>query len=167
MSARNVQACRAVWFLGKAPAIVVNSLSSNALDEANPDHACPPVIPWGSKRSLSSTRRAKPDADDGASLFACRRWRDESGLVLRQAWGALQIAAPSCPILIMASGFDEEVPSTIGRKLAMQFAADFVGLPESSHVGPLLGRQAAAIAARAANWLDDSMSMSNEIWPDP
>ena len=147
--------------------ILVNSLPPEGLDTPNSERIHPAVIPWGSHRSIASTRKAMPDADDAACLFAWRRWRAESGRVVRQARSGVEIAAPSCPILIMASDLDKEIPENISRNLAMQFGADLIRLPESSHVGPLLGRHAAPIAARAANWLDDSMSMSNEICAEP
>ncbi len=143
--------------------ILVNPLPPEGLDTPNSDRGHPAIIPWGSHRSIASTRKAMPDADDAACLFAWQRWRDESGGALAQARNGIEIIAPTCPILVMASDLDEEVRATISRKLAARYGADFLCLPESSHVGPLLGRRAASIAARAANWLDDSMSMTNEI----
>ena len=116
------------------------------------------IIPWGRERSLASTRRAMPDADDAARLFAWRRWRDESGLVLGQASQGLAIEPPTCPFLVMSSDGDENVPEAVGRELATRYQADYLCLPNSSHVGPLLGRQAAHIAERAADWLIDSIS---------
>ena len=47
---------------------------SRALHEPSPA-----IVPWARERSLASTRRAMPDADDAACLYALRRWRDESG----------------------------------------------------------------------------------------
>ncbi|MEP6881943.1 MAG: alpha/beta hydrolase family protein, partial [Dokdonella sp.] len=135
--------------------ILVNSLPPAGLDNPSSDRIHPAIIPWGSHRSIASTRKAMPDADDAACLFAWRRWRDESGRVVREARIGVEIAAPTCPLLIMASDLDKEIPASVSRNLAMHFGADFICLPESSHVGPLLGRHAAPVAARAANWLDD------------
>lgn len=120
--------------------------------------AHPAIIPWGRERSLASTRKAMPDADDAACLFAWRRWRDESALALAQASQGLAIEPPICPCLVMASDGDENVPEAVSRELATRYRADYQCLPNSSHVGPLLGRQAAHIAERAADWLIDWIS---------
>jgi dienelactone hydrolase len=113
----------------------------------------PPVVPWASERSLASTQRAMPDADDAARLHALRRWRDESGIVLNEARDGIAIEPPRCPLLIFASEADAEVPAAVSRALGARYAADVRTLAGASHVGPLLGRGAAAVAAEAAQWI--------------
>lgn len=113
------------------------------------DH--PDVVRWGSRRSLASTRRAMPDADDAARLYALRRWRDESGAVLREARGAA-VARPQCPTLVLASEHDAEVPAQGSRALAEFCGAEFRLLQGASHVGPLLGRVAPSAAQLALDW---------------
>jgi pimeloyl-ACP methyl ester carboxylesterase len=115
--------------------------------------AKPAVVPWARERSLASTRRAMPDADDAARLFALRRWRDESGAVLNEAREGIAVETPRCPVLIMASELDADVPLAAARSLAVRLAADFRTLAGASHVGPLLGRSAPESAAQAADWL--------------
>lgn len=137
--------------------LLVNPLPPDGPIGKDRAEAYPPIIPWGRERSLAGTRRAMPDADDAARLFAWRRWRDESGLVLEQARLGVAIKPPTCPILIMASDGDADVPESLSRELAACYRADYRCLPNSSHVGPLLGRQAAGIAERAADWLTDSV----------
>ena len=113
----------------------------------------PAIVPWARTRSLASTQRAMPDADDAARLFALRRWRDESGSVLNEARDGIAVEAPRCPTLFLASEDDADLPPAAVRALAVQFSADFRSLPGASHVGPLLGRTAAAVAAETSDWL--------------
>jgi pimeloyl-ACP methyl ester carboxylesterase len=117
--------------------------------------ASPPgdVVPWGREASLAGTRRALPDADDLAALHAFRRWRDESGLALRQACAGVHCADAAAPVLVMASTDDTDVPPERSAALAGALHASLLHLP-GSHVGPLLGRQAAGAAAQAVEWLN-------------
>ncbi|WP_386070712.1 alpha/beta fold hydrolase [Tahibacter sp. UC22_41] len=109
------------------------------------------IVAWGSRRRFASTQRALPDADAAAQHYAFRRWRDESAAVLREAVEGLDVAPPRCPVLVIAAELDEAVPIEASRVLAQSLDATFWPL-RASHVGPLLGRSAAAIAARALAW---------------
>ena len=111
------------------------------------------VVDWGRDARLASTRRALPDSDEATALFAMRRWRDESGAVLRAAQRGIEVVAPGCPVLCIASGGDEDVPAELTVALADAWNASLLRLPLASHVGPLLGRDAAAVAAQTAVWL--------------
>lgn len=111
------------------------------------------IVPWGREASLAGTRRALPDADDLAALSAFRRWRDESGLVMRQARAGVDCADAPSPALVMASADDADVPAERSAALALSLGASLLRLP-GSHVGPLLGRQAAAAAGQAVEWLN-------------
>ncbi len=113
----------------------------------------PDVVRWGSRRSLASTQRAMPDADDAARLYALRRWRDESGAVLREASAGVPITWPQCPVLVLASECDADVPPETSRALAAQCNAEFRLLPGASHVGPLLGTTAHAAARMTLDWI--------------
>lgn len=113
----------------------------------------PDVVPWRRDARLASSRRALPDADDATALFAFRHWRDESGAVLRAARAGIAIARPACAVLCVASARDEDVPPRLTRALAHAWDADCLELPGASHVGPLLGRAAPAVAAQVAQWL--------------
>ena len=115
----------------------------------------PDVVGWARERSLAGTRRALPDADDATCLFAFRRWRDESGAVLRAAALGIQVEIARCPVLVLASESDDDVPPAASRHLAARLGADFRLLRGASHVGPLLGRSAAAAAESVARWCDD------------
>jgi pimeloyl-ACP methyl ester carboxylesterase len=111
------------------------------------------VVPWGTRRSLDSTCRALPDADDPTRLYAFRRWRDESGAVLTRATAGLEVAPPDCPVLVLASSADTDVPVEASRALARELGASYLEYAGASHVGPLLGRDAAAIANQVTAWL--------------
>ena len=133
--------------------VLVNPLPPAGVLSRPLHEAWPDVVPWASERSLASTRRSMPDADDAACLYALRRWRDESGRALNEARDGIAVELPRCPVLLMASELDAEVPAAAARSLAVRLAADFQSVPRASHVGPLLGRAAADVAARAADWL--------------
>lgn len=109
------------------------------------------IIPWGSRRRFASTQRALFDADEAARLYAFRRWRDESAAVVREAAAGIEVVAPRCPVLVIACDGDEAVPTAATLALARRLAAEFWRC-DSSHVGPLLGRGAAAVAARVLAW---------------
>jgi pimeloyl-ACP methyl ester carboxylesterase len=120
-----------------------------------PAHSAPspPVIQWRSARSLRSTQQALPDADDAARLYAFRRWRDESGAVVDEARAGLVVDPPDCPVLVVASERDTDVPVESSRALAAMLGADFECIAGASHVGPLLGESAARTAAWVVEWL--------------
>ncbi len=120
--------------------------------------AYPAVIPWGIEASLAGTRRAMPDADDAACLYAFRRWRDESGAVMNAARSGVPVERPACPVLVMASTDDEDVPAAASADLAEAYAASLIRVAGASHVGPLLGRGAARCATQAIAWLHPTMA---------
>jgi pimeloyl-ACP methyl ester carboxylesterase len=113
----------------------------------------PPVIAWGSTASLASTRRALPDADDATCEWAWRRWRNESGAVVDAARGGVMVERPACPVLVMASELDVDVPLEVSAALASGWSADLIRVPGASHVGPLLGRGAVRCAGLVHGWL--------------
>jgi len=121
---------------------------------ASPAAASPAVIRWRSGASLRGTQRAMPDAEDAACAFAFRRWRDESGAALDEARAGLAVDPPDCPVLVIASEHDRDVPPDASRALAATLGADFECIRGASHVGPLLGYSAARTAARVVDWLD-------------
>jgi pimeloyl-ACP methyl ester carboxylesterase len=130
--------------------VLVNPLPPRGLDFPR---VYPPLVPWGRCRSLEGTRRALPDADDATCLYAFRRWRDESGAVMTQAVAGVAVARPACPVLVLASSADTDVPAASSRALARELGADYLEYEGASHVGPLLGRSAAAIANQVTAWL--------------
>lgn len=131
--------------------VLINPLPPAGISPILTSRDYPDLVPWGSERSLASTQRALPDADAAARLYALRRWRDESGAVLREA--CVPLVMPSCPMLVLASEYDNDVPAQTSRALAEACGAQIELLHGASHVGPLLGRDAHAAALRALQWL--------------
>jgi len=135
--------------------VLVNPLPPAPLQMSIEKPAYPSIVAWGKMRSLAGTRRALPDADDAACLYAFQRWRDESGRVLNEALRGVDVTLPKCPILLLASELDDDVPLATSIALATSLNADLIHLPRSSHVGPLLGVAAADCAERVLAWLRD------------
>jgi pimeloyl-ACP methyl ester carboxylesterase len=109
---------------------------------------------WGARASLHGTRRAIADAGAGDAWFAFRRWRDESGAVLDAARAGVECVVPACPVLVVASGLDREVPVEASAAVAAWCGGEAMTLAEADHVGPLLGRNAARIATDVLTWLN-------------
>lgn len=112
------------------------------------------VVPWQRNARLASTRDALCDGDEAAAIFAFRRWRDESGSVLREAHAGIEIRKPACPALLIASVRDGDIPPDMICALAREWQVDRLETLASSHLGPLLGREASDIARQAVAWLN-------------
>lgn len=140
-----------------AALVLVNPLPPAGVEPRPAGQSWPDIVRWGSMRSFASTRRAMPDADDAARWFAFRRWRDESGAVLREAY-ATQVRAPGCPLLVLASEADDDVPAQTSRAIADAYGAEFRLLRGANHLTPLLGRTASGIAFDVAQWCSENFS---------
>lgn len=139
---------------GGADALVlVNPLPPSPWHVQLPRREWPDVVPWQRDARLTGTRRALPDADEATSLFAFRNWRDESGLAMRAAYDGIAVDRPGCPVLCMVSMVDDDVPPALTAALATEWGASLLRAPAVSHVGPLLGRNAAQCARQALAWL--------------
>jgi len=134
--------------------VLVNPLPPAPWHADMPARDWPEVVHWRRDARLTGTRRAMPEADDATALFAFRHWRDESGAVLCEAQRGVAVARPACPVLCVVSDHDEDVPPAITRAMAEAWGADVLQTLSASHVGPLLGRGAADIAAQAVEWLN-------------
>lgn len=134
--------------------ILVNPLPPSPWHAGMPVRDWPDVVPWRRDARLSGTRRALPEADEATALFAFRHWRDESGAVLREARCGIAVPRPACPMLCVVSAHDGDVPPAITRAMAETWGADVLQTVSGSHVGPLLGREAAGIAMQAVEWLN-------------
>jgi len=146
LAAANDIACAALVLVNPLPPLP--EAASLPLREASPER-----IPWGRDASLAGTRRALPEAEDAACHYAFRRWRDESGAVLNTARAGIELTAPRCPLLVIASERDEDVPPTLSTAFAQRVGASWLRVA-GSHVGPLLGAQAADCAGMAVHWLN-------------
>ncbi len=114
----------------------------------------PLTIPWQTNASLARTRRALFDGDEMTCLYAFRHWRNESGNVMNEAMQGVEVVRPECPLLVMASEQDTDVPFTVSRDFAENMNATFIQLPDTSHVGPLLGKTAARCALQTVAFLN-------------
>jgi hypothetical protein len=133
--------------------VLVNPLPPALWVQHLPARHWPDVVPWRQQARLEGTRRALADADPATALYAFRRWRDESGAVLRQAQAGVPLPSPAVRTLFVASAHDEDVPSPITRAMAAATGAQLLETGSPTHVGPLLGRGAAEVAAGVAHWL--------------
>ncbi|MEI2456187.1 alpha/beta hydrolase [Lysobacter firmicutimachus] len=133
--------------------VLVNPLLPAPWATRLPTRDWPPRVAWHSQARLASTRRAIAEADDAAALYAFRRWRDESGAVLRAAHAGIAAPAPACPVLCLSSRTDRDVPPALVAEFAAAVGAQHRTLATAGHVDPLLGRGAAAIATEVADWL--------------
>lgn len=133
--------------------VLVNPLPPLPWASQLPAREWPDVVPWRRDARLASARRSMPDGDAATALFAFRHWRDESGAVLRAAQAGIAVKRPPCPVLCIVSEQDDDVPPALTVALAADWHGNLLRAPSPSHVGPLLGRGAAAAAAQAAAWL--------------
>lgn len=133
--------------------VLVNPLPPALWADRLPARQWPDVVPWRQQARLAGTRRALPDADPATALYAFRRWRDESGALLRQVQAGVLLPSPSVRTLFVVSAHDEDVPPHITRAMAAATGAQVLETGSPSHVGPLLGRNAGDIATRVAHWL--------------
>ena len=62
-------------------------------------------------------------------------------------------------VLVIASDGDDDVPPAASAALAANWEATFWRVP-GSHVGPLLGRQAPALAASVLPWLNAAVGVA-------
>lgn len=114
----------------------------------------PPIVPWSTRSTVEESLRSLPDFDaELAALCAGNQWRDESGRVLNEAYNGIDVALPSCPVLVVVGAADADIPSSSGRVLAHWLRGDFVEYSGVSHLGALLGDRAALVAAMSATWM--------------
>lgn len=132
--------------------VLVNPLPPAPWADGVPSRDWSDLVPWQRNARLASTRRALPDSDDATALFAFRRWRDESGRVLREAHAGIAVSAPASRTLCIVSADDEDIPATVLIRMSEAWKVETWWVP-GSHVGPLLGRDAADVGARVATWL--------------
>ena len=133
--------------------VLVNPLPPAPWHAQLPGREWPDVVPWQRDARLTGTQRALPDADEATALFAFRHWRDESGRAMREAHAGVEVARPACPVLCIASMVDDDVPPALTAALATEWRASLLRATAVSHVGPLLGRNAAECAGQALAWL--------------
>jgi pimeloyl-ACP methyl ester carboxylesterase len=143
------------WCADRADALVlVNPFPAAPWHVSVPVRDWPDPIPWRRNARLASTRAAMHDADEACAVYAFRRWRDESGLALRQAQAGVAVARPRCPVLFVVSTRDEDIGVDGTQAWAQAWDARCVQTDALGHVGPLLGSGAPDIALQTVAWLN-------------
>lgn len=116
----------------------------------------PEIIEWEGG-PLQDSIDAMPDSDMETVRFAHARWRNESGRMLKELLNGVKVSKPTAPTLVIISGQDTDVPPEMSRSLAKHYDADTRYYENASHVGPLLARNAPAIAKDALDWIDQKV----------
>lgn len=131
--------------------VLINSVPPKGVTSWKREGDVPDVIQW-SKSPLQETRDALWDSDEKTILWAHERWRDESGRVIRELREATA-EKPKCPVLVIASRKDDDIPPSVSLELAKYLDADYIEYANMSHVGPLLGKRARDVAKQTLEWL--------------
>jgi len=133
--------------------VLVNSVPPAGVEwSRGQQEEVPDVVEW-SNSPLQETEDALWDSSQEVIEWAHERWRDESGAVLRALRDGVPAEKPSCPVLVIASDKDTDIPPEVSRRLAEMLSGDFVLYREMSHVGPLLGTRAHSVARHTLGWL--------------
>ncbi len=136
--------------------VLVNSLPPAHTPAWSPARRYPPLIEWSRTTRLPDTREAMPESDEATIRWAHAHWRDESGAVLNAAYRGIEIEPPGVPVLVLCGAQDRTVPLQVCRQIAEGLKADSLTFDTVSHVGALLGPQAARLARAALQWLSDT-----------
>lgn len=135
--------------------VLINPLPpAGIVTRALPVKHYPDLVDWPGQLSLAHTRASMPDAKDAIARWTHRRWRQESGAVLNEAYAGIGVQKPGCPVLVLASGADTTVPPSCSEALARWASADVQVFPGASHVGALLGSAARDMIRATLEWLN-------------
>ncbi|MEP0765813.1 MAG: alpha/beta fold hydrolase [Fimbriimonadia bacterium] len=137
-----------------AAVVLVNSSAPKGIPgREKPARGVPDIIRWAGG-PIEDTRAAMPDSDEATIQKAWKLWRDESGKVIRELRDGVDVAKPTCPVLVVIGREDDTIPPEVSRRVAEAMGADVHEYAGMSHVGPLLSKRAAEVAAAVAAWLD-------------
>ena len=135
-----------------AALVLVDSVPPKGVGETKEQKPNPPVVKWANG-PLKDTEDAMPDSDRKTILWAWKRWRDESGLVMNDIHAGIEAKKPTCPVLVVLGEADTDVPHANGLALAKWAGAEVISYPSMSHVGPLMSTKAAQVAHFVSRWL--------------
>lgn len=136
--------------------ILVNSVAPKGFREERETSEIPAIIRWANG-PLKDTEDSMPDSDRKTILWAWKKWRDESGQVVRTLRSGIEVKKPTCPVLVIIGENDTDIPPAISRKVAEAYDADIHFYAGMSHVGPLLSTRANEVAVAAQEWADRQM----------
>ena len=111
----------------------------------------PPIVKWANG-PLKDTEDSMPDSDRATIRYAWKRWRDESGAVLRTVRSGIAFEKPSCPSLVIISEKDTDIAPDVSARLAEKIGAETRRYAGMSHVGPLLSTRGTEVAQAALAW---------------
>jgi pimeloyl-ACP methyl ester carboxylesterase len=148
-----ILALRAAETMKPDAIVLINSVPPAAIDRPKTSRIIPDVVRWANG-PLKDTREAMPDSDEKTIQWAHKRWRDESGAVMRELANGVKVEKPKCPVLIILSDKDTDVPHKYGLELAKLWGADVKVFEGMSHVGPLLSTRAEEVAKYVVQWMD-------------
>ena len=159
----------------KALVIVSSSMPGDLIAERN-SVPFPSIIRWAAAslpssvsspmvedQQLLDTVKALPDNTRDMQLYAWKRWRDESGLVMNQISCGdgipidYSLLEAGCPRLAVIPEGDDTIPAAAQQLLATRLGADTLRYAHMSHVGPLLSTRAAEVAVNVFDWIHRRM----------
>lgn len=149
-----VLALKAAERLSPKAIVLVNSVPPKGIPYPRPDQDVPDIVEWAGG-PWQDTVDAMPDSDRSTRLFAHRRWRDESGAVLRAMRDGIDVARPRCRVLVVVGEADTDIPPETSRTLAEKLGADVFSYAGMSHVGPLLSTRATEVAQQVLAWVEE------------
>ncbi len=131
--------------------VLINSVPPAGVGPVRAGRSYPPIVEWANG-PLAETRAALFDSDEATTRWAWSRWRNESGAVLNATAAGIVVAPPTCPTLVVLGEQDTDIPHQTGLTLAAWAGADVQLYHGMSHVGPLLGQRAPAVAQMVVTW---------------
>ncbi len=140
--------------------VLVNSVAPAAIPQDRPYREVPDIIRWANG-PLQETRDAMPDSDEKTILWAHKKWRDESGAVLKEIYRGIPAQTPACPVLVIIGEKDTDVAPEISLATAAWASADIQFYNGMSHVGPLLSTRAGEVAGSALQWINARLAKPN------
>jgi len=138
--------------------VLVDSVAPAGVPVERKTAEFPDVVRWANG-PIKDTRDAMPDSDEKTIKWAWKRWRDESGAVMRELVKGVDAPKPSCPVFVVWGEKDTDVPLSTGMAIAKYYQADVVAFRGTSHVGPLLVKRAKEVAGCVLDWARERLVM--------
>lgn len=114
------------------------------------------IIKWSTESTLQDTIDCMPEADKKTILWAHKKWRDESGKVIRELRKGLPINKKKITgrVLVIAGGNDVDIKPEVSLEIAKYYNSDYFQFEGVSHVGALLGKRWKDIAMTVKVWIE-------------
>ncbi len=114
------------------------------------------IIKWSTESTLQDTIDCMPEADKKTFHWAHKKWRDESGKIIKELRSGLPIDKKKvqAKVLVVAGENDVDITPIVSFEIAKYYNADYFQFAGVSHVGALLGRRWQDIAAVVKVWIE-------------